>query len=73
MPFTIAAVVETDDCWARSKATGTDPRSGKAVAIDLIDICRFKDGKLLEHWCVPDRFALLHQIGALPAPLRGRA
>jgi predicted ester cyclase len=33
-----------------------------------MDICRFVDGKLVEHWGVPDRFALLHQIGALPPP-----
>jgi ketosteroid isomerase-like protein len=67
LKLTIEATVETSDTvWARSKATGTDPRTGKPVAIDVIDICRFKDGKLVEHWGVPDRFALLHQIGALP-------
>ncbi|MHC1943548.1 ester cyclase [Bradyrhizobium sp. UFLA06-06] len=63
----IEAIVEAGDTvWARSKATGVDPRSGKPVTIDVIDICRFADGKLIEHWGVPDRFALLHQIGALP-------
>jgi ketosteroid isomerase-like protein len=67
LKLTIEAIVETGDTvWARSKATGVDPRSGKPVAIDVIDICRFADGKLVEHWGVPDRFALLHQIGALP-------
>ncbi|MCA6101897.1 ester cyclase [Bradyrhizobium australafricanum] len=65
----IEAIVEAGDTvWARSKATGVDPRSGKPVAIDVIDICRFSGGKLIEHWGVPDRFALLHQIGALPPP-----
>ena len=63
------AVVEVGDTvWARGKVTGADPRSGKPVAIDVIDVCRFADGKLVEHWGVPDRFALLHQIGALPPP-----
>jgi hypothetical protein len=33
-----------------------------------MDICRFVGGKLVEHWGVPDRFALLHLIGALPPP-----
>jgi ketosteroid isomerase-like protein len=67
--LTIEAIVETGDTvWARSKATGADPRSGKPVTIDVMDICRFADGKLVEHWGVPDRFALLHQIGALPPP-----
>ena len=65
--LTVEAVVETSDTiWARSKATGVDPRSGKPIAIDVIDICRFSEGRLVEHWGVPDRFALLHQIGALP-------
>jgi ketosteroid isomerase-like protein len=69
LKVTIEATVETGDTvWARSKATGVDPRSGYAVTIDVIDICRFADGKLVEHWGVPDRFALLHQIGALPPP-----
>jgi len=69
---TIEATVETSDTvWARSKATGLDPRSGKPVAIDVIDICRFKDGKLVEHWGVRDRFVLLHQTGVLPPPLSG--
>jgi ketosteroid isomerase-like protein len=69
LKLTIEAIVETDDTvWARSKATGVDPRSGKPVTIDVMDICRFANGKLVEHWGVPDRFALLHQLGALPPP-----
>lgn len=73
LQLTIEAIVETSDTiWARSKATGLDPRSEKPIAIYVIDICRFSDGKLVEHWGVPDRFALLHQIGAL-APLKQQA
>ena len=69
--LTIEANVETGDTvWARCKATGVDPRSGKSVTIDVIDICRFADGKLVEHWGIPDRFALLHQIGALSPPAK---
>jgi ketosteroid isomerase-like protein len=69
LTFTIEAVVETGDTvWARGKATGVDPRSGKPVTIDVMDICRFANGKLVEHWGVPDRFALLHQLGALSPP-----
>jgi predicted ester cyclase len=48
------------------RGTGSDPRSGKSIVIDVIDICRFEDEKLAEHWGVPDRFALMHQAGALP-------
>jgi len=67
LTLAVEAVVEAGDTvWARIKATGVDPRSGKPVAIDVMDICRFADGKLVERWGVPDRFALLHQVGALP-------
>ncbi|WP_187436795.1 ester cyclase [Bradyrhizobium rifense] len=69
LTLTIEASVETDDTvWARCRATGVDPRSDKTVAIDVMDVCRFADGKLVEHWGVPDRFALLHQAGALAPP-----
>jgi len=57
-----------DTVWGRSIGTGTHSRSGKTVSFTVIDICRFEKGKLVEHWGVPDRFALLHQIGALPPP-----
>jgi ketosteroid isomerase-like protein len=67
--LTVEDLVENGDkVWARSTATGTDPRSGKQISITVIDICRFEKGKLVEHWGVPDRFALLHQTGALPPP-----
>jgi ketosteroid isomerase-like protein len=70
LKLTLEAFVETQDTvWARCRAAGTDPRSGKSLSgIDVVDICRFSNGKLVEHWGVPDRFALLHQIGALPPP-----
>jgi ketosteroid isomerase-like protein len=69
LKFTIEAIVESGDTvWARGKATGLDLRSGKPVTIDVMDVCRFANGKLVEHWGVPDRFALLHQVGALPPP-----
>ncbi len=58
---TVEDIVESGETvWARSRATGNDPRSGKPVSIYVIDICRFENGKLVEHWGVPDRLALLH-------------
>jgi len=67
--LTVEDIVESGDkVWARSICTGADPRSGKTISITVIDICRFENGKLVEHWGVPDRFAMLHQIGALPPP-----
>lgn len=64
-----------DKVWARLRARGTQrgphmgvPATGRRIEIDVIDICRFKDGKMVEHWGVPDRFALLEQLGLLPGP-----
>jgi ketosteroid isomerase-like protein len=65
--LTVEDLVENGDkVWARLKCTGAHARSGKPVSFTVIDICRFENGKLVEHWGVPDRFAMLHQIGALP-------
>ncbi|WP_404547782.1 nuclear transport factor 2 family protein [Bradyrhizobium diazoefficiens] len=35
--------------WARRTATGTHTRSGKPIRMTVIDICRFENGKLVEH------------------------
>jgi len=53
--------------WARSTARGTNPATGGTLEFTVMDVCRFEDGRIVEHWGVPDRFALLHQLGALPA------
>lgn len=58
-------VVKGDTVWARSRASGRS-RSGRDVSMYVFDVCRFENGLLVEHWGVPDRFALLHQAGALP-------
>jgi predicted ester cyclase len=61
-----------DTVWARMTATATHggpflgiPASGRPIKITVLDVCRFKDGQMVEHWGVPDRFAVLAQIGAL--------
>jgi predicted ester cyclase len=66
-------VVEGDKLWARMTARGTNlggfmgPPNGKSFEGTVVDIIRFKDGKIIDHWGVPDRFAIMAQIGALPA------
>lgn len=55
-----------DAVWALLRGSGVEARSGKSVTFFVMDVCRFKDGRLVEHWGVPDRFAILHQTGALP-------
>jgi hypothetical protein len=41
------------------------PPSGRPIDITVVDIARIVDGRIVEHWGVPDRFALLAQTGAL--------
>ena len=62
--------VTGDTVWARLLGTGTDtggqlgrPPTGKPFAITVIDIARFEDGRMVEHWGVPDRLGLLLQLG----------
>ena len=66
-------VVDGDKVWARSLPRTVHPATGEDVEITVFDLCRFESGKIVEHWGVPDRFALLHQIGALPPPPDGGA
>jgi ketosteroid isomerase-like protein len=61
-------VADGNKVWARMVARGTDPRSGKPVTMNVMDVCRFEDGKMVEHWGIPDRFAYVHQLGLLPGP-----
>ena len=71
--LTIEDMVE--DCgkvWARMVGRGFNPRTNAPVTMTVIDICRFDHGQLVEHWGVPDRFAVLHQLGVLPGPVENR-
>ena len=43
---------------------GHEP-TGKKVSIDVLDIVIIKNDQIVEHWGVPDRLALLMQIGLL--------
>jgi predicted ester cyclase len=70
--FTVEDAVESGDTiWVRVRGRGTasgpyfGPPSGKAVDITVIDIARIVDGRIVEHWGVPDRFAALAQTGVL--------
>jgi predicted ester cyclase len=41
------------------------PPTGRAVAVDVIDIVRYEDGKLAEHWNVVDQLGLMRQLGVV--------
>ena len=70
--FTIEDAVQSGDTlWARVTGRGTatgpffGPPSGRPVEITVIDVVRVVHGRIVEHWGVPDRFALLAQTGVL--------
>jgi predicted ester cyclase len=66
------SIADADTVWILMTARGTNrghfmgPPTGKSITITVMDVCRFEDGKIVEHWGVPDRFAVLAQLGLLP-------
>ncbi|MCC6527629.1 MAG: ester cyclase [Polyangiaceae bacterium] len=68
-------ITSGDKVWARMTSRGTHQGpfmglapTGKSFTITVMDVCRFEGGKIVEHWGVPDRFALMHQLGLLSGP-----
>ena len=70
-------VADGDKVWVRMTARGTNlggfmgPPNSKSFRVAVFDVCRFEDGKVVEHWGSPDRFAMLAQLDLLPKPVRG--
>jgi steroid delta-isomerase-like uncharacterized protein len=68
-------IASGDKAVARVRVTGTHkglfmgmPATGKRVEVGLIDIMRFgDDGRAHEHWGIADQFAMMQQLGAIPA------
>jgi len=72
LTFTIEdSVIAGDTVWVRARGRGTatgpffGPPSGRPVDITVVDVARVVGGRIVEHWGVPDRFALLAQTGVL--------
>jgi len=72
MTFTIEDSVEAGDTiWVRARGRGTatgpffGPPSGRPIDITVLDVARVVDSRIVEHWGVPDRFAMLAQTGVL--------
>jgi steroid delta-isomerase-like uncharacterized protein len=74
--FTVADVVAENDRvvvrWINSGIHVAPflgiPATGRSFRMAGIDIHRVADGRLAEHWHVVDQFAMLQQLGLLPAP-----
>lgn len=72
LKFTVAdSAQDGDTAWIRAEATGTHtgpflgPPTGAPVRFTVIDVATVRDGRIVEHWGVPDRFAILAQTGQL--------
>ena len=66
--------VAGDVVWARNRARGVNtgsvmgnPATGKVVEVDVIDIARFEDGQIVEHWGIADQMGMMLQLGLMPA------
>jgi len=76
LKLTIEEIIASGEkTWARITARGTHrgpfmgrPATGRSFAITVIDICRFENGQVVEHWGVADRLSMMAQLGLLPRP-----
>jgi steroid delta-isomerase-like uncharacterized protein len=71
-------IAEGDKVVARSTWSGTHqgefmgiPATGKRVSFGVIDIMRFADGVVVEHWGQMDSLGMMQQLGVVPAPGEG--
>jgi predicted ester cyclase len=81
--FTLAIedlVVDGDRVWARQRGGGTNlgsffgqPPTGKRGFVEVFDVVRFANGKVVEHWGVPDQLSMLIQLGLVAAPTKQAA
>ena len=68
--------VSGDTVWARMTATGTHdgpfmghPPTGRRMRATVFDAIRVADGRMVEHWGVPDRLSVLYQLEIVPRPV----
>jgi predicted ester cyclase len=65
--------VDGDRVWVRLRGRGTHGGAimggptGRAFEITVMDLCRLRQGKIVEHWGVADRLAQMQQLGLIPA------
>ncbi len=67
-------IAEGDKVVTRKSFLGTQrgelfgvPPTDKEVHLDLIDIVRVADGRIVEHWNIIDSYGLMQQLGAIPS------
>jgi steroid delta-isomerase-like uncharacterized protein len=67
--------VDGDTVWLRMTGTGTNdgsfmghPATGRTMSIQVFDVLRVDDDRIVEHWGVPDRLGTLFQLGLASPP-----
>jgi steroid delta-isomerase-like uncharacterized protein len=76
MKFTMEDILEDGDkIVVRAMITGTHkgefmgiPATGKSVRVQAIDMVRFENGKMMEHWGATDTAGMMEQLGVMPTP-----
>jgi predicted ester cyclase len=43
------------------------PATGKPVSVGVIDVVRYENGQIVEHWNQVDMFGLMQQMGVIPS------
>ena len=68
-------VYEGDRIYRRWTVRGTHngefagiPPTGRRIEISGVDVERFHEGRIVEHWNFFDRLLLMEQLGVAPAP-----
>jgi predicted ester cyclase len=71
----VKLAADGDTVWSLNRARGVNtgsimdfPPTGKSFEIDIMDVVRFEDGKMVEHWGVPDQLGMLMQLGLVQRP-----
>jgi predicted ester cyclase len=67
--------VAGDTVWLRMRGSGTNdgpfmgnPPTGRSMEVDVFDVIRVVDGRMVEHWGCPDRLGALLQLGLASFP-----
>ncbi len=67
--------VDGDLVWLHMTGSGThdgpfmgNSPTGRSMRIDVFDLIRVVDGRMVEHWGVPDRLGALFQLGLVQPP-----
>jgi predicted ester cyclase len=71
----VRIAADGDTVWALNRARGVNtgsimgfPPTGKSIEVDVFDVARFENGRMVEHWGVPDQLGMLMQLGLIQRP-----